>query len=201
MYRVKLSQFEGPLAALLDLIEKRKLSINEISLAKVTDQYVEYLKSLEGFPMEEVAGFIAVASTLLLIKSSSLIPSLELSEEETGDIKDLERRLKLYKLMKGATFILGRNFGKNLMFGREAFLGCSFDFLEPKGATKEKLFSALSMIVKNLPQKEILPNALVKKTVSLEKKISEINWSVEEAQKSGFAHFEIIKIGRILGGK
>ena len=95
MYRVKLSQFEGPLAALLDLIEKRKLSINEISLAKVTDQYVEYLKSLEGFPMEEVAGFIAVASTLLLIKSSSLIPSLELSEEETGEIKDLECCLKL----------------------------------------------------------------------------------------------------------
>ncbi|KKQ30340.1 MAG: Segregation and condensation protein A [Candidatus Nomurabacteria bacterium GW2011_GWA1_37_20] len=197
MYRVKLSQFEGPLAALLDLIEKRKLSINEISLAKVTDQYVEYLKSLEGFPMEEVAGFIAVASTLLLIKSSSLIPSLELSEEETGDIKDLERRLKLYKLMKGATFILGKNFGKNLMFGREAFLGCSFDFLEPKGATKEKLFSALSMIVKNLPQKEILPNALVKKTVSLEKKISEIISRIQKQIEISFSEAFSEKNGKI----
>ncbi len=184
---MKLQQFEGPLALLLELIEKRKLSINEVSLADVTDQYVEYLKSLEGFPMEEVAAFIAIASTLLLIKSSSLIPSFELSEEETGDIKDLERRLRIYSCIKNAAMVLGKTFGGNLMFEREAFLGFSFNFLEPKGTTKEKLYSVLKQIAANLPQKEILPRALVKKVVSLEKKMSEIVSRIQQKIEMSFS--------------
>lgn len=180
MYQIKLEKFEGPLGLLLELIEKRKLSINEISLANVTDQYIEYLKSLGEFPMGEAANFIAVASTLLLLKSASLIPNFELSEEEAGDIKDLEYRLQLYNIIKNAALNIFKSFGKNLSFSREAFLGYNFEFLEPKGLTKEKIFSALKQIIDNLPQKEILPKVLVKKAVSLEKKISEI---VERIQR------------------
>lgn len=174
MYQVKLEKFEGPLGLLLEMIEKRKLSINEVSLAEVTGQYIKHLEKIEGFPLEEVAGFVAVASTLLLLKSASLIPALQLSEEETGDIKDLERRLQIYAQIRNYASILGQSFGKKIMFGREAFLGYSFGFLKPKGVTKEKLHSALKQIIANLPVKEILPEAIVKKTISLEKKISEI---------------------------
>ena len=173
-YQVKLEKFEGPLGALLELIEKRKLSINEVSLADVTDQYINYLKALENFPLVEVSNFVAIASTLILIKSASLIPSFELTEEETGDIKDLERRLQIYSQIRNFASILGQSFAKKIMFNREAFLGFNFGFLEPKGVTVEKLYSTLKQIVANLPIKEILPEAVVKKTVSLEKKISEI---------------------------
>ncbi len=173
-YQVKLEKFEGPLAALLELIEKRKLSINEVSLADVTDQYINYLKALEGFPLVEVSNFVAIASTLILIKSASLIPSFELTEEEAGDIKDLERRLQIYTQIRNFASILGQSFGRKIMFNREAWLGFNFGFLEPKGVTMEKLHGILKQIVANLPIKEILPEAVVKKTVSLEKKISEI---------------------------
>ncbi len=186
-YQVKLRQFEGPLSLLLELVEKRKLSINEVSLANVTNQYIEYLKTIENFPLEEVSSFVAVASTLLLIKSASLIPTLELSEEETGDIKDLERRLQFYNIIKNAALVFGKTFGKNLMFEREAFLGCSFGFLEPKGVTKEKLFSILKQIAANLPQKEILPSAAVKKAVSLEKKIAEIIGRIQRQMEISFS--------------
>ena len=159
---------------LLELIEKRKLSINDVSLADVTDQYIEYLKKLEGFPLEEVSGFVAIASTLILIKSASLIPSFELSEEEAGDVKNLERRLQIYAQIRNFAAGLSNHFGKNILFGREAFSGVSFDFLEPKGLTKEKLFSVLKRVIDNLPKKEILPKAMIKKVVTLEKKIEEI---------------------------
>ncbi len=173
-YQIKIEKFEGPLALLLEMIEKRKLSINDVSLADVTDQYVEYLRKLEGFPLEEVSGFVVIASTLILIKSASLIPSFELSEEEAGDVKNLERRLQIYAQIRNFAAGLGNHFGKNIMLGREAFSGVSFGFLEPKDLTREKLFSVLKRIIENLPQKEILPKAIIKKVVTLEKKIEEI---------------------------
>jgi segregation and condensation protein A len=122
-----------------------------------------------------------------LIKSASLIPAFQLSEEETGDIKDLERRLQIYSCIKNAALILEKTFGRNLMFEREAFLGYSFEFLEPKGATKEKLFSSLKQIVANLPLKEILPKAVVKKVVSLEKKIAEVVSRIQKQMELSFS--------------
>lgn len=186
-YQVKVEKFEGPLAALLELIEKRKLSINDVSLAEVTDQYIEHLKKIEGFPFEEVSAFVAVASTLLLIKSASLIPTLRLSEEETGDIKDLERRLQIYSCVRTFALDLGKYFGKNIMFGREAFAGFSFDFLEPKGITAEKLHAALKKLIDELPKTEILPEVLVKKTISLEKRIEEVISRIQQQMEISFA--------------
>lgn len=187
MYQIKIEKFEGPLGLLLEMIEKRKLSINEISLAEVTDQYVEYLKKLEGFPLAEVSGFVAVASTLILLKSASLIPSFELSEEEVGDIKDLERRLQIYQHIRNFAAGLGIRFGKNILFGREAFLGMSSGFLEPKGLTKQKLVSAMKQIIASLPQKEILPKAMIKKVISLEKKIEEIISRIQQQIEISFS--------------
>jgi len=78
-FEIKTERFEGPFDLLLDLIERRKISINEVALAKVTDNFISYIESHEDFPMKESAQFIFVAATLLLIKSKSLLPNLELS--------------------------------------------------------------------------------------------------------------------------
>jgi len=187
VYQIKIEKFEGPLGLLLEMIEKRKLSINEVSLADVTDQYIDYLKKLEGFPLQEVSNFIAIASTLLLIKSASLIPTFQFSEEEAGDIKDLERRLQFYTHIRNFAALLEKCFGKNIMFGREAFLGLNFEFLEPKGVTKGKIFAVMKQIIANLPQKEILPKALVKKTISLERKIGDIINRIQQQIEMSFA--------------
>ncbi len=99
-YQIKTDVFEGPLELLLDLVEKRKLFINEISLAQVADHYIAHLKQFEKMPVDFVSNFLIVASTLILIKSKSLLPSLDLSEEEKTDVRDLELKLKIYKKIK-----------------------------------------------------------------------------------------------------
>ena len=82
MYHVKLEQFEGPFSLLVQLIDEKKLSINEISLSNVTEQYLGHLESIEESHPAELADFLVVASKLLLIKSRTLLPDLEVEEEE-----------------------------------------------------------------------------------------------------------------------
>src|SRR3954469_6101774 len=110
-FTVKTQAFEGPLDLLLDLIEKRKLFVSDIALAKVTDDFIEHVRKFENLPMGESAHFILVASTLLLIKSKSLLPELALTDDEQGDIRDLETRLKIYKRIKDASKHVEKMFG------------------------------------------------------------------------------------------
>ena len=93
-FTAKTPAFEGPLEVLLNLIEARKLHVGDIALAAVADDFIAYAKQFEEFPIAEGASFILVASTLLLIKSKSLLPALELTEEEKTDISELEARLE-----------------------------------------------------------------------------------------------------------
>jgi chromatin segregation and condensation protein Rec8/ScpA/Scc1 (kleisin family) len=115
-YSVKTPVFEGPLDLLLDLIEKRKLFVSDVSLSQVTDDFIAYIESHEEFPISESAEFIVVASTLMLLKSRSLLPSLELTEEEEGSIEDLERRLKIYARVKELSVEIRKIFGKQIIF-------------------------------------------------------------------------------------
>ena len=188
-YAVKTVQFEGPLDLLLDLIEKRKLSINDISLAEIADQYLEYLKKMEEFPLEEVAFFIGVASTLILIKSRSLMPGLELSEEEEKNIEDLEGRLKIYRRIKELSSGVQDIFCKNPLFARESFKGVNVGFVEPKNLDLEKLTGLLREIVNNFPIKEQLPAVEIKKVISLEDKILELTERIKNSLELSFSEF------------
>ena len=96
MYKIKLEQFEGPLDLLLQLIEKEDLNINQISLARIADEYINYVNSRKNIPLDELSDFLLVASKLLYIKSKSLLPYLEWNEAEDEAI-ELEEQLKLYR--------------------------------------------------------------------------------------------------------
>src|SRR5690606_17229094 len=97
---IKVKEFEGPLDLLLQLIEKNKLHISEVSLGKVADEYLGYLEKSEMIAKKDLADFLIIGSTLMLIKSISLLPTLERTEEETASIEELERRLKMYQRFK-----------------------------------------------------------------------------------------------------
>src|SRR3989338_7737604 len=99
-YQLKTEHFEGPLDLLLNLIEKRKLFIGDFALSKVADDYIAHIRSFEAYPMNDVANFLLVASTLVLIKSKSILPDLTLTNEEESDIDDLKRRLAMYELFR-----------------------------------------------------------------------------------------------------
>jgi len=102
-YQVALPVFEGPLDLLLHLIERQELDIAEVSLAQVTNQYLDYLARISERDPDNLADFLVIAAKLLLIKSRVLLPqppaSLQ-SEEEEGD--DLVRQLVEYKRFKEA---------------------------------------------------------------------------------------------------
>ena len=78
----KLDQFEGPLDLLLTLIQKNKVSITDIPIALICDQYVEYITRAQELDMEVASEFIVMASELMLIKSKMLLPKPELDGED-----------------------------------------------------------------------------------------------------------------------
>ncbi|HTX86660.1 MAG TPA: segregation/condensation protein A [Candidatus Nanoarchaeia archaeon] len=95
MINVKLEKFEGPLSLLLKIIEAEKMDIAEISLAKIADQYVEFIRTTDDIDPEAMADFLVVAAKLLYLKSRALLPYLFPAEESDQD--DLERQLKMYR--------------------------------------------------------------------------------------------------------
>ena len=102
----KFDDFEGPLDALLELISKNNMTIQEVRLADITDQLISYVESLDSIDMEETTAFLDMASRLLLIKSKSLIP-VEQTEEDGEEPIDEEALLKMqleeYRLFKEAS--------------------------------------------------------------------------------------------------
>jgi len=194
-YRIKTEVFEGPLDLLLSLIEKRKLLINDIALSKVADDYMGHTKKLERFPMGDVASFILVASTLVLIKSKSLLPMLTLTDEEQGDIQDLERRLRIYKRIKQVSRYVREKFGANIIFAKKHSKNIEPVFSPDEKISKESLHIAIGDVLGGLPKKEKVPQVVVKKVVSLEDVIDRLakriqgclNMSFNEFSKKGAA--------------
>ncbi len=188
-FSVKTHSFEGPLDLLLDLIEKRKLFISDISLAKVTDDFIAHVRQFENLPMGESAHFILVASTLLLIKSKSLLPELALTEEEQGNIQDLETRLKIYKRIKEASRHVQGLFGAEVIYPQSQARPVQAVFVPDPAFTLEKALSSLKDLISKLPKKEALPKVMVKKIMSLEETITALTSRITSQLKMSFRQF------------
>ncbi len=113
----RLDSFEGPLDLLLTLIQKNKVSIYDIPILEITDQYIEIINSQENTDLDYTGEFLVMASQLLYIKSKMLLPKPELEEEEDPR-EDLAMRLMLYKKYKEASLELRKNefATKNMIF-------------------------------------------------------------------------------------
>ncbi|OUQ18715.1 segregation/condensation protein A [Lachnoclostridium sp. An14] len=97
----KLEQFEGPLDLLLHLIEKNKVSIYDIPIAEITEQYLDYVSRMEREDLNVVSEFLVMAATLLDIKSRMLLPAEVNEEGEEEDPRaELVARLLEYKMYK-----------------------------------------------------------------------------------------------------
>lgn len=173
--------FEGPLDLLLTLIEERRLYINDISLADVTDAYMAHIQRITEFSMGETSQFVLVAATLLLIKSRSLLPDLELSEEEEGSIADLEQRLALYQRVKASATKLRELEPLHLA---KAHQPKSIPTFAPHGVTITSLHAAIVRIHAAIPR--FLKRAVVETAVSLEQVISSLASRLQTASRLSF---------------
>ncbi len=187
-FAVKQEHFEGPLEVLLNLIEQRKLHINDIGLSKVTDDFLNYAKNFPNFPIAESAQFAYVASTLLLIKSKALLPQLNLSREEEASIEDLQNRLKLLQRFRELSHHVKERFGAS-----PAYLPLERKvvpvFAPPKEMTPSFLRQAIRSVLASIPKAEALAKVTVKKVISLEHMIENLKERITSALRMSFTEF------------
>lgn len=188
-FEIQTEVYAGPLDLLIDLIEKRKLLVNDISLASVTDEYMQYVARLEQHSLRDVADFIVLASTLLLLKSRSLLPVLELSEAEEESVESLETRLKYYQIFRTAGKLVETTFGKHILHERPFKQDNTPFFLPDSFTTLDALRSAMGSVLQNLPKKIEKPNVKVRKVISLEEVISNLKSRIEKQLTFTFKEF------------
>ena len=106
-FKVELTEFRGPLDLLLFLVRKHEVEITEIPIAPIAEQFLQYLEVLQELDVNDVGDFVELASTLIEIKSRSVLPRVEEIEEPLEDPrKDLVRKLLEYKQFKDAASML-----------------------------------------------------------------------------------------------
>lgn len=188
VFEVAHGEFKGPLEVLLDLIEARRLHINDVSLSQVTDDFLAYARSHEGLPIAESAQFAFVASALLLIKSKSLLPNLSLTREEQGNIQDLERRLQLLQRFRELSRHVRDRFGKTRMY-----FPCerkvSPIFAPPKVFSLAMMVDAIHDVLAELPRVEALVQKVVQRVISLEDMIVSLRERISTALRMSFKEF------------
>lgn len=180
---------------LLELIEKDELSINDISLGKVADEFVAHIKALEHIDREQLAEFLVVASQLILIKSRTLLPQISLSEEEKYSIDELERRLIEYTRIREYAKAIQEMWGnKRHIFTREFYSGLPVVFYPPKTASAELLGNILREVINAIPKIEKLAEEKIRKIISLEEKIKDLQSLLQEKVERVFS--ELIGTGK-----
>ena len=102
IYSIKTNDFEGPLDLLCHLIDKNKMDICDINISDITDQYIEYLNKMEKLNLEIASEFLIMASTLLYLKSRTLLPVVENSDSDEKELteEELLQRIIEYKKYK-----------------------------------------------------------------------------------------------------
>lgn len=162
-YAIKIDNFEGPLDLLCHLIDKNKMDIYDIKINEIADQYIEYLNQMEEMNLDIASEFIIMASTLIYLKSKSLLPKQEEAEEELTE-EELIQRIIEYKKYKEIIKKLKVNYEEN-----------SKIFLE----TQEQIELPKKRIEKEY-DKDLIPNLY--KTL-LEKNEEKINKNAENIEK------------------
>lgn len=187
-FHIKTDGYEGPFELVLDLIEARKLLVNDLALASITEDFIHHVRGQEAFPVEQTANFIQIAATLLLIKSKSLIPDLALSEDEKGDVEDLKRRLAAYEKVREASRALAHLFGRNPLIA-EGERPREVLFSPARDLSLESLAGALAHVLAAREAVRELPEARVKPLVTIEEMMGRLAKRVQSAMTLSFTEF------------
>lgn len=195
-YELRIEQFSGPVEKLLELIEEKKLDITEVSLAEVTADFLNYLKTLSTQINADqdadkrgnlVADFLVVAAKLILIKSKTLLPDLKLTQEEETEIKDFTQRLVIYKEFRKASqeiaYLVNK---KNRLYSREFLQNMEVVFYPPSNVNLSTLGKAMGKIFSVLQELLLETQKINIKTVKLEEKIAELLERLNKSAKISF---------------
>lgn len=175
-YNVKLEGFEGPLDLLLQLVEKEKVNIFEVSLSKITDEYLATLEAMRRANLEVGGDFVVVAAQLAYIKSRLLLPPDPVQNPEEPSAEELKRsfleRLAAYRIFQEAA----KELGKKDLLGRDVFLrGIAGAEEPPEPELSVELYSLLTAFEAVLKRAKLAtPHEVVFRRLSLTDRIHQV---------------------------
>lgn len=186
--QIKVKQFEGPLDLLLQLIEEQKLDITEVSIAHVTEQFLDYVRNLPATTSPDeirrggqeknpvnLADFLIIAAKLLVIKSRSLLPDLDLGIEEEEAAFDLTQQLLVYKKYKEVSKYLKRLDGRRKQsWSKEPEIEDIVSFTPDPDVSISTLHQTLQTLSIELKEIQKLPEQMMKRIMSISEKIEQI---------------------------
>lgn len=186
-----LSQFDGPLDMLIFLIGKAKINIRDIFVSEVTDQYIQSVENAPDLDMDDASAFIAMAATLLEIKSRSLLPKPQVEEEEDPE-QALIRQLEEYQRFKQiAQDMQGFEKAAALMYQK---LPEEYPLppptLELKGLTMDGLLAAFARVMARTIQDEEEPIQTARRIVRDEYTVPRCTAHILRRLKRGPVRFE-----------
>lgn len=186
-FNVNLERFSGPYFKLIEMIEERKLSINEFSLSQITDEYISFIKELETRgekDIVDISQFISVASTLMLIKAKSLFPSIEYTEEEKKEVSNLEKKLELYKIMTLSAKHIHKTYDKKPIFPISKFENKEVVFVFDDRVDLLLMHSIAIASILKIPKKERLKQVAVRQVLKIEDVIERLLERVKSSLKN-----------------
>ena len=200
-YTTKLSNFEGPLDLLLYLVNKAEISIRDIFVSEVTEQFIEYVRSAEDLDMERESEYLGMAATLLEIKSKELLPIMQFDWEDDGEggifdedpQENVFRQLEEYALFKKASEDLKRQETVDIFY-KEPDESATDVRIEYTDFNLKNLVDAFSKLLTRLDLEKRIKNSqkeIPKEVFTVADKINYIKTTMLERQTCSF--FELFK--------
>ena len=198
MYEIKINEFEGPLDLLLHLIKQENISIYEISIDKITKQYLEYIEKMEELNLDIASEYLVMAAELIEIKSSSLLPRNEDTEDdyEEDPKEQLINRLLEYEKYKNMT----STFKDLEEYRGEIYTRTPDNLLEYRdeeeidyGVSLDDLISAMGKFLEQKQLDKPLNTKITNKEYSVSKRCSEIRSILKKKKKVNFTDlFDVV---------
>lgn len=197
-FNLKMSNYEDPMEALLDLIKANKMDIENIELSILTDQYLKMMEDINNIDMEKASKFIEMAATLIEIKSKALLPK---HDEETEEYIDeaalLAQRLKLYSLFKEQCEVLKPLEDTNKLYKHPEEQASKFRIVI-KDMSLDLLLDAFAriMVKTTATSDKVEPKEITKETFTIPQKICAIKDMLITRKKVMFSELFINSLNR-----
>jgi segregation and condensation protein A len=194
----KLNEFEGPLDLLLFLIRKNEINIYDIPVARITEQYLEYLRRSNVLDLEEASGFQIMAATLLYIKSRTLLPvEMEKDDDQADPRQELVERLIEYQKFKKLSELMEEKERETEWIIERRNLQRTLPFAEENLWEKMDIWNLLktfSTLMSNLPEERIID---LYEEVSINEKITLLSELLETRGECSFTDL-IVRRGSVM---
>jgi segregation and condensation protein A len=187
-YQVKIDTFEGPLDLLLHLINRLEIDIYDIPMSEITDQYLNYIKTMKELHLDVASEYLVMAATLLAIKSKMLLPKheeiiveddMDMNYEEDPRDELVERLIEYRKYKEAAEDLKSLEEERNLMFSKPPsdLSELSKDIQVEKVELNVTIYDMLGALQKMMRRKKLqkpLATKIARQEISIEKRMNEI---------------------------